>query len=393
MRRDFLNANQIRFELQVAQWPEDLFFVQDFLVEDYALSQSYTIQANVTTAYQVDSAALLGAQASLLLHWPPDRVYLHGIVQKIDFLGHSQDQQKYSYQILVVSPLHALKKMQSTRLFLQKNVLDIAQEILQTAGFSAGTLKIQTQKNYPIKPLLIQYQENTYDFFLRLLSEYGLFFWFEQTDVAAILWILDDVTQLPVFPDGSLPYRSESGQVALSGSVRQIYALAHWLPENINIQGYDLTARDYDQLLSATATNNTAISGQGRWVQSAQGLDNAAQVETAAQIWQQRFDGKREQFVLETNCPGLQVGQEIKLIEHPLNNYNADYRVVAMQLSGPQSHLRLLADDNAMPNSDKLSYQATALVWAASCPYRAAITTRPRFHHILAANSNNVLIT
>ncbi len=375
-------ANQSHFEFLLPQWPEDTFIVQKFHSENYALSQAYSIIVNVLTAYTIPVTNMLNHAAKLLLQWPPDIVYLHGLIDQVKYLGPSLDGQQHVYEIALISPIKNLLRSQHTQIFLQKTVIDIAQEILTNAGWLATAFRIQTRNNYPQRPLTIQYNETDLTFLERLLNEYGLIYWVEQTPEAPILWILDHIQDLPAFPDEALPFREESGSPHFSGSVAIFLDNANWQTRSMSTQGFTAD-HNYDQLTQAQSTNTTEITAWGEYLEFGLSFESKISAQQRVQIGQQALDVQRQSFTLITDCPGLQLGQSFALTHHEIHDFNNHYRVIALLLQGDQSSALNLAD--AQQEKFTKTYTANIIAIPANISYHAPLKSRASFHHLLAA--------
>jgi type VI secretion system secreted protein VgrG len=108
-----------------------------------------------------------------------------GILTNAQWVGSEVgEQQDYSHYRLVLRPwFWLLNHRANCRIFLDKNVKDIIQQVFTDAGFSSGTdFKFRTTGNYDKIKYCVQYRERDFAFVSRLMEQYGIYYYFEHQD-------------------------------------------------------------------------------------------------------------------------------------------------------------------------------------------------------------------
>jgi hypothetical protein len=102
----------------------------------------------------------------------------------------------------VVPYLRWLALERDCRIFQNKSVPDIVKQVLQDSGLPTDRFDFRLKESYPAVEYCVQYRETDLDFVSRLLEEEGIFYFFEHSDTALL-----------VFADGTVAYRRsrESG--------------------------------------------------------------------------------------------------------------------------------------------------------------------------------------
>jgi type VI secretion system secreted protein VgrG len=133
----------------------------------------------------VDGADIESADAS------PDR-HFHGRVKRF-WAGEVHDDGSRSYRVEVVPWLWFLTKRSDCRVFQQKTVIEIVEQVFSDAGFSDFE-KSSVLETYPKLEYCVQYRETDFDFVSRLLEENGILYFFRCEKDKHVLVLADDKT-------------------------------------------------------------------------------------------------------------------------------------------------------------------------------------------------------
>lgn len=317
-----LLASQTQFQLTISGLAADNFNVLQFISKQLALSQSYSFNITFCCNAELNPSLLLDKQATLMILSNINPTYMHGLVQQCAYLGKNPDQQEYLYEIILVSPLEKLKERQSNRIFLQKNILEVVQEVLLIAYWPVHTFEFQVTRDYPARDLTVQYNETDLTFIERLLSSEGLFYYFDQQQENNKLLIIDDPQYLPVFIGKQLAYVNESGS-------HRPYAIIYDFQENNK---------------------------------------------------QQDLSEKKQIFSVKTDCRELQLGQTFTLTNHPIAECNSNYRVVGLHISANQT-AGVTSFDAFVP-----TYEAICFLCRTDQDYRPIKKFKPNYPYLFTAN-------
>ena len=114
--------------------------------------------------------------------------HIHGIINRIKLVEYGDDGMA-QYQAEMVPWLWFLTLYSNCRIFQNKSVPDIVEQVFKDRGFTDYNLKLQG--TYQPREYCVQYRETDFNFVSRLLEEEGIFYFFEQTEDKHTLVLAD----------------------------------------------------------------------------------------------------------------------------------------------------------------------------------------------------------
>ena len=141
---------------------------------------------------------LLGTNATLAIHnAAEDRKgsvahsrYFNGYFSSIAFGGYGAEGQA-SFRATLVPWLWFLTRTSDCRIFQQKSVPDILEEVFRDAGFS--DFKKDLRASYQPRDFCVQYRETDFNFVSRLMECEGIYYYFEHENGSHKLVLCDDM--------------------------------------------------------------------------------------------------------------------------------------------------------------------------------------------------------
>lgn len=112
---------------------------------------------------------------------------IHGLAQRFTQLGQQDDLTFYRAEI--VPWLWFLTMSSDCKVFQNKSVLDIVQEVFQGLGYDQ--FEVRCSRTYTPREYCVQYRETHFNFVSRLLEEEGIFYFFEHTQDTHTLVLAD----------------------------------------------------------------------------------------------------------------------------------------------------------------------------------------------------------
>ena len=211
----YFNASQFFFKIQGI--PDDSLSVLEFRnstaetgtepQNQHGLSEDYCFVVTLYSEHVLDVGSLINKDAFLI--WALDaggNQKIHGVITRVQApkltLG------GYEYCLHMHSPLFRLKLNFPSRVYTQKNVLSIIDDVLQSAHWHKGTqgnYQIQSSRNYPLLACEVQLEKSDFHFMTQLMHRWGLFYYFEDVDGLCRLNIVDDIQFLPTDPSMPTP--------------------------------------------------------------------------------------------------------------------------------------------------------------------------------------------
>jgi type VI secretion system secreted protein VgrG len=379
----YIEANKSQFYFRVSGLDNNTFSVKSFATENYGISKHYVFKIEVTSAYYLVQQALSNKPAHLEIIWGPEKIYIHGVICKWHYLGANENKTQHAYSIILASPLYKLQQRINARVFLNQSVTEIIEQVLHEAGWLKNSYKIKSNYNYPKREFTVQINETDLDFIERLLSQEGLFYVFDQKRDQAIFLVLDDINNLPKFPDQNLSYQSQSGAHRPEESIYMFNERIRLLTNDIKLKQYNYQTPEVN--LEVNSQNKTGLTGQGTQYIYGRDYQDITSGQHMAEIHQQAIDWQRHTFIAESDCRGLQVGQSFTLTDHPIKEFNAGYRIIGMEISANQSNATQMGTELQQQENYPQSYVTKLLLIKSSIPYRTPILKTPQIHHIIPA--------
>ncbi|WP_413495132.1 type VI secretion system Vgr family protein [Morganella psychrotolerans] len=113
---------------------------------------------------------------------------ISGLVERARFVGRDENQAMYEF---IVRPWLNLTTLTSDyKIYQQKSVVDIIDEVLSTYHFP---IEKRLSALYPPLDFQVQYGETDFDFIQRLMEEWGIYWFFEHDDMKNRLVLVDHV--------------------------------------------------------------------------------------------------------------------------------------------------------------------------------------------------------
>lgn len=142
-----------------------------------AVSEPYEINVEFYTldpAFRVNDT--MRTKVCLVVADAHSRIrYFDGIVDRAEFVHFTG--QRYHFRLRLRPALSVLAHREDCRIFQEKSIVQVIQQIFTDAGF-ADKVKWLTTKEYLPQEFIVQYRETMLNFVSRLLEEHGIFYFF-----------------------------------------------------------------------------------------------------------------------------------------------------------------------------------------------------------------------
>jgi type VI secretion system secreted protein VgrG len=313
----------------------------EFLVSEFEaaeeISTLYRIDLDLALKTEDDDSArlsdMVGQPALLKIFGDPDDRFFHGIVS--EFRQTEKKGRFFTYRACIVPQIYLLSLRQDCRIFQEKSVPDIVEQVLSDAGIPGDTFEFRLQGSYENREYCVQYREKDLDFISRLLEEEGIFYFFEHTEEKATLVFGDgavnyvpipaETTKLEFHPEGGLA--PETAYIHVFEKTCRLHSGKIVLRDcNFLKPSMDLTCQ---QAESGDSANLGIFDYPGQYIDMNKG-GNLAQVRLqAAGTFKEQVEGKG-------NCPYFTPGHLFDLVEHDRDELNAQYLLVKVHHQGAQ---------------------------------------------------------
>ncbi len=293
--------------------------------EGVSLPFGYTLDL-LSENPEVSAEDLLRSPAvvTLLLSDGEER-YIHGLIRRFVQLGQVED--LTSYRAEVVPWPWFLSLSSESKIFQNKSVLEIVEDVFKSQGFS--DFDIKCTKSYATREYCVQYRETHLNFVSRLLEEEGIFYFFEHTASKHTL----------VLADGTSAVKPCPGQ----STVRMAAQAGEWQEEDVvtmlqrehAVHTGKVTLRDYDYLqpslrLESMVSSDSKPAERYTYPGSFTTLDDGERLARlqleALEAWEQVVRG-------ESTSRSFQSGCKFDLKEHYRADANQAYQLLRVQHS------------------------------------------------------------
>lgn len=343
----------IHFYFEVAGYEDEFHVVKFNGVE--GISQLFRYEIYVGSEHDdLPLDKLIGKPATLIIGTESDTRFVNGMVSRFWWIGESKP--FHAYFVEVVPAVWLLTQRTDCRIFQNKTVPSIIEEVLKDAGIPSDFYNInKLREKYKKLEYCVQYDETDFDFISRLMEREGIFYFFEhhfESDKHRgkhVLVLGDDSSCHPAIgekkeaeivfqessgqvPDEQCVYEYRKGYQARCGSV--MLRDFNYLHPDVQLNGRD----------SAKSDNLTHYAYPGGFSEDQQG-DKLAQI---------RLQEMRAQYDLgsgRSNCSRLIPGFYFHLKDHPKKSCNQDYLLTTLVQAGLQRKVDL---DDEMEGFDKL---------------------------------------
>ena len=302
------------------------------------ISSPYLAEVSLASSSEITFENMMQKEALLTVIGLESDRYIHGIVRKFEHTGKSgtdKNKEKYLYRAEIVPFTQLLSLEQDCRIFQNKNVQDIVEDIFKDSGVPSNRYEFRLKNKEHKRRFCVQYRETDLDFINRILQEEGIYYFYEHSKDKHLMVFADD----PVY------YKP------IAGNATVIFKPASGLnPENEVISNIDfsqgLCAGTYTQTNYNFKYPSTPLEikekSKNEKIQKYETYDYPGQYgaqERGRKLTKARMEGEttmQEQAIGVSNCPRLISGHTFKLDGHNFTAFDREYLLVTVNHDGEQ---------------------------------------------------------
>lgn len=359
-----IDAPKCRFFIDVAGMGEEALAVECFASEGLALSSLARMKVDVLARIEPFLASLPGEAATLRVEGNGgQQQHFAFMVESVEELGASPEGDRL--RLHLVSPLFPLVLNRHNRVFLNKTVEEITEQVLEEAGFNSDDITIEFSNPQPARAMTVQYEENDLDFLQRLLARDGAFYAVVHEDSGPHFHFRDDSAALQeALGSAMLEFHPESGQAAGSERVLQITRTIHWRSGTFNVRDHNPDTPDTPPLGYAEG-----MGGRGDQYHWGVNAVDAEQGNAMARVRCEVEDVQRQTVIARADSGQFVPGMKLILAGHP--SYDGEWLVSAVAIQGDQRVGHAFGQ-----NSDQPGLQSELTLLPVSVPWRSAAEWR-----------------
>ncbi|MBW5804061.1 type VI secretion system tip protein VgrG [Burkholderia sp. COPS] len=296
--------------------------------------------------------------------------YLNGIVARASLAGRRAERY-YGYELIVRPWLWLATRRSDCRIFQNKTVPEIVQEVLSTYGFPIENHLAET---YVPREYCVQYNETDAAFVSRLMEFEGIYFWFRHAEDTHTLMLGDAMsshTGLPGYE--TIPYIARD-RTAIADEEH----IDGWLPaQEVSVGRHQTT--DYDYTKPRADLSSQKVDPRGHDHDSFAsfewpgGYRDDAPGAHYSRVRLEEQQAEHERASADTDVRGAAPGYLFTLAHCPRADQNREYLIVRCQYRFQEN---AYASDQG---AEAVVHQTMMLVQPSSLPYRSPRDTpRPR---------------
>lgn len=248
-----------------------------------------------------------------------------GVTEQRDSIAGGKDTRAYVYEATVQPWLWFLTCQSNSRIFQNKTVPQIVEEVFKAYG-GLASFKNKTSGSSPQWKYCCQYRETDFNFVNRLMEQEGIYWYVEHENGKHSVTLVDNGSShqpYPGFEEVRFDREDRAGQEML----------ASWFGQQ-EIQPGRYTVNDYDPLKPRTNLQAFAVKPANHPFSSFEcydwpaEYDDPSEGEFYARIRLDELHSRAQTFTGSGNVRGFQPGCVFTLARHPVEAYNAKHLVV-----------------------------------------------------------------
>ncbi|KWA16720.1 type IV secretion protein Rhs [Burkholderia cepacia] len=296
--------------------------------------------------------------------------YLNGIVARASLAGRRAERY-YGYELIVRPWLWLATRRSDCRIFQNKTVPEIVQEVLSTYGFPIENHLAET---YVPREYCVQYNETDAAFVSRLMEFEGIYYWFRHAEDTHTLMLSDAMSSHTALPGyETIPYIARD-RTAIADEEH----IDGWLPaQEVSVGKHQTT--DYDYTKPRADLSSQKVDPRGHDHDSFAsfewpgGYRDDAPGAHYSRVRLEEQQAEHERASADTDVRGAAPGYLFTLEHCPRADQNREYLIVRCQYRFQEN---AYASDQG---AEAVVHQTMMLVQPSSLPYRSPRDTpRPR---------------
>ncbi len=312
---------------------QDFQLIFDGLKGTEELGQPFFYELDMTSGKLVgDVTKLIGASATVTLKQSDDSdtKYLNGVVTRVVSEGLARG--TYSYRIELRPWLWLLTRTADCRIFQNKSAFDIITGLFRDAGFSDFQDKRQNSSGSTQLDYCVQYRESTFDFSMRLMEQFGIYYFFTHDDGKHTLVFADDPNSHTELTD-KIPFQFDTTEMR---TVKD--HIWEWTSD-FSLHSGKFTARDYNfttptaDLTSKTVKTATYQHPDYEVFEYPGLYTDTSEGQSFTDVAMQAIVADRQVFHGSSNCRKLHAGWKFKLDKYKDTSLNKAYLIKSAEIA------------------------------------------------------------
>ena len=314
--------------------PDDTFEVVTFKGTE-ALSRPYEFVVNLSSEdADIDLSAVLRSPAALTMQRGDEGTPVHGVLAAFEQLH--QANRRTFYRAVLVPRLWYLGMNRDSRVFLNKKVPDVIEDVLKGLGLTSQDYELAiTRTTYSSREYICQYQETSLAFLSRWMEREGIYYYFEQTNDCEKLIVTDSRTR-----HGRMPGRATLAYSPTTGLIPEHEEVVAALVCRQQVLPNKVVLRDYNYLtpsVDVAGEDQVDANGRGEVYLFGEDFQDTSQGRDLAQIRAEEYLCRETVWHGEATAPAMSPGHLFDLKDHFRDGFNRQYLVTEVEHQGAQT--------------------------------------------------------
>ena len=299
-----------------------------------ALSRPYEFVVNLSSEEtDIDLSAVLRSPATLVVQRGDEAVPVNGVLAAFEQLH--QANRRTFYRAVLVPRLWYLGMNRDSRVFLNRKVPDVIEEVLKASGLTTQDYELAlTRTTYGPREYICQYQETSLAFLSRWMEREGIYYYFEQTEDREKLVVTDSRSRHARMPGlATLAYSPASGLIPEQEEVvAALVCRQQVLPKNVVLRDYNYLTPSVD----VKGENQVDANGRGEVYLFGEDFEDTSQGRDLAQIRAEEYLCREAVWHGEATAPAMSPGHLFDLKKHFRDSFNQAYLITEVEHRGAQ---------------------------------------------------------
>ena len=300
----------------------DLFFAAMTAVQGLSVIEEFELDL-LSEKPDLEPEKLLGQNMDVAVTLPDGGTrHFNGVVMRFG-IAPSQGRY-YAYRASVRPWLWFLTRTADCKVFQDLSVPDIVEKVF--GDHTVANFKFSLDRSYRKRVYCVQYRETDFNFVARLLEEEGIYWYFEHSDGAHKLILVDDPSHHEMAPTcEALPFYGNQGQVP-----PEMDYIGSWSFSR-EVQTGQVASTSYDFERPSVTLAVDEAQPREHELSDYEQFDFQGEYtvkEDGSQLVRNRVDelqSSHERLSGSTNAHGLAVGWRFALTRHAREDQNAEY--------------------------------------------------------------------
>ncbi|CAB3665167.1 type VI secretion system Vgr family protein [Trinickia soli] len=332
----------------------------------------YRIEA-LASSHSLSLRELLGKPVTVQVRTQGGAIrYMNGVVARASLSGRRAERH-YGYELIVRPWLWLATRRTDFRIFQNKTVPEIVQEVLSRYGFPVET---RLSESYVPREYCVQYDESDANFVSRLMEFEGIYYFFKHAADSHTLVLCDAMSSHVALPGyETIPYLAHD-----RATIADEEHIDSWLPaQAVSVGAHQVS--DYDYIKPRADLSARRVDPRGHDHDSYEafewpgGYRDDAQGERYTRLRLEELQAEHERAEAGCDVRGMAPGYLFTLTRCPRADQNREHLVLRCDYRFQENPYASNDEAHTVEHCTQLRVQPSSL------PYRPArVTPRPRTH-------------